>query len=152
MPLPAWLLTAGKTLFAGATAGAASGIGRRIDTALAGNKANQYGVPGTGAAVQAQAMEGFKTSQAASQGQNTAATGAAMDFQSGESEKQRDHEKDMLAMSMSMNGQYQGQVPWWAAPPAAADAARNQSSNPTPPAGSNIPQSAYDFYRDPLRQ
>ncbi len=107
-----------------------SGVGRNIEGRLAGRHGQWTAGQGGGSQhinIEAQkaANESWQSSQAGSQGQSQS-------FQAGESAKsraasvymqgrQQQHEKDMLAMEMSSQGQNQGQIPHWMMTPPIQD-------------------------------
>lgn len=126
-----WVIPLIKSIGGAAAAGLASGVGRRVERVAAGAKAStdypggqapaQY-LAGATYGTQQQASQGqseaFQSSEAAASRQGIGASQNALQsaqhrFQSAEGDKQRLHEKSMLGMELSSQGQSTGQIPWW---------------------------------------
>lgn len=108
--IPAWLGGIGSAI----AGGVGSGLSRRAETFLAGDRAKgDYAGTGGAAGAQAQSIYATGTQQAASQGQSQAFSGAQnarfqssqQAFSATESAKQRAHEMNMLQTEMSSNAQ-----------------------------------------------
>ncbi len=118
MPIPAFLTAAGKAIGTAALGGLTSGISKRIEAQVGGEKAARYGATGYEGS-RAIDRHHFADTQFRSQGQQQAA-GANLQYNAIQNENeqrrlQRAHERSMLQMSISANGQSDtGQVPWWA--------------------------------------
>lgn len=147
-----------------------SGFGRRIESKFAGADArSDYAT--SNAAQSALAQGAYSTDQYRSQGQQQAFSQSQSTAYNTQADKmqtrglaatsmnaaaQRRHEKEMLGMELSAQGVgSSGELPWWlgggpgSMQPSPAPSGGRLQNVPQP---SNVPDAAWDFYQDPLRQ